>query len=74
MCAPMWAIFEHYRKFLKNLRREDDRRIAGLYRNPGSDGRRMGPEEPKKIVSAGDSSQIKKWRRGESNPSRRAKK
>ena len=49
-------IFEHYRKFMKNLRREDGRRIAGLYRSPGSDGHRMGTEEPKKIVSAGNSS------------------
>jgi hypothetical protein len=49
-------IFEHYRKFMKNLRREDGRRIAGLYRSPGSDGHRMGTEEPEKIVSAGNSS------------------
>jgi len=37
-------IFEHYRKFMSNLRREDGRRIAGLYRNPrtvvGTDGHR----------------------------------
>lgn len=47
-------IFEHYRKFMKNLRREDGRRIAGLYRSPVGDGHRMGTEEPKKIVSAGN--------------------
>jgi len=49
-------IFEHYRKFMSNLQRQDGRRIAGLYRNPGAgvgtDGHRMGTGEPQKLASA----------------------
>jgi hypothetical protein len=63
-------IFEHYRKFMSNLRREDGRRIAGLYRNPrhavGTDGHRTATGEPEKLASAGN---IRKggMGRGESN-------
>ncbi|MGO9450604.1 MAG: Arm DNA-binding domain-containing protein [Candidatus Binataceae bacterium] len=35
-------IFEHYRKWMKNLRREDGRRIANLYREPDRDGHSVG--------------------------------
>jgi hypothetical protein len=49
-------IFEHYLKFMSNLQRQDGRRIAGLYRNPGAvlgtDGHRMGTGEFQKLVSA----------------------
>jgi hypothetical protein len=51
-------IFEHYRKFMSHLQRQDGRRIAGLYRNPGSvlgtDGHSMGTGEPQRLVSAGN--------------------
>ncbi len=51
-------IFEHYRKFMSNLQRQDGRRIAGLYRNPGSvlgtGGHSMGTDEPERLVSAGN--------------------
>ena len=43
---------------MSNLQRQDGRRIAGLYRNPGSvmgtDGHSMGTDEPERLVSAGN--------------------
>ena len=35
-------IFDHYRKWMKNLTREDGQRIAGIFRNPASDGHPQG--------------------------------
>ncbi|MGO9606865.1 MAG: tyrosine-type recombinase/integrase [Candidatus Binataceae bacterium] len=37
-------IFEHYRKWMKNLRREDGRRIANLYGEPDRDGHQLGTQ------------------------------
>jgi hypothetical protein len=37
-------IFEHYRKWMKNLTRQDGQQIARLYRSPYPDGHRMGTE------------------------------
>jgi integrase len=52
-------IFEHYRKWMVNLTRQDGRQIARLYRRPNPiDGHRMGTEprtEPKNISICRDS-------------------
>jgi integrase len=37
-------IFEHYRKWMKNLTRQDGQRVANIYRNPDPDGHRMGTD------------------------------
>jgi integrase len=44
-------IFQHYRKFMANLRRQDGRRIAGLYRDPAAFWHRIGTGEVSAAVS-----------------------
>lgn len=45
-------IFQHYRKFMSNLRRQDGRRLAGLYRDPSAHGHRVGTQAHPAVVSA----------------------